>query len=75
MGARISDAMVNRIAAIVIEGAPSACAKRIKIEAVKSRGATVVLHGDSYSDAYRKAMQLKRARGLTFAAPSWTCCA
>src|SRR5829696_5773817 len=25
---------------------------RIKVEAVKARGATVVLHGDSYSDAY-----------------------
>src|SRR5678815_1135437 len=42
---------------------------RIKIEAVKSRGATVVLHGDSYSDAYAKAMQLKRARRLTFVHP------
>jgi len=42
---------------------------RIKIEAVKSRGASVVLHGDSYSDAYRKAIQLKRARGLTFVHP------
>ena len=42
---------------------------RIKIEAVKSRGATVVLHGDSYSEAYKKALQLKRARGLTFVHP------
>ncbi|HXU42653.1 MAG TPA: threonine ammonia-lyase, biosynthetic [Burkholderiales bacterium] len=42
---------------------------RIKIEAVKARGAAVVLHGDSYSDAYKKAMQLKRARGLTFVHP------
>jgi threonine dehydratase len=42
---------------------------RIKIEAVKSRGASVVLHGDSYSEAYAKAMQLKRARGLTFVHP------
>ena len=42
---------------------------RIKIEAVKSRGAKVVLHGDSYSDAYKKALQLKRARGLTFVHP------
>ncbi|MEA3191687.1 MAG: threonine dehydratase [Betaproteobacteria bacterium] len=42
---------------------------RIKIEAVKSRGATVVLHGDSYSDAYAKALKLKRARGLTFIHP------
>jgi len=42
---------------------------RIKVEAVAARGAQVVLHGDSYSDAYRKAMQLKRARGLTFVHP------
>src|SRR5947207_1171403 len=42
---------------------------RIKIEAVKSRGASVVLHGDSYSDAYKRALQLKRARGLTFVHP------
>jgi threonine dehydratase len=42
---------------------------RIKIEAVKSRGASVVLHGDSYSEAYAKAMKLKRARGLTFVHP------
>src|SRR5262245_10907521 len=28
---------------------------RIKIEAVAARGAQVVLHGDSYSDAYAKA--------------------
>jgi threonine dehydratase len=42
---------------------------RIKIEAVKSRGASVVLHGDSYSEAYARAMRLKRARGLTFVHP------
>jgi threonine dehydratase len=42
---------------------------RIKIEAVKSRGASVVLHGDSYSDAYKKALQLKRVRGMTFVHP------
>jgi threonine dehydratase len=42
---------------------------RIKIEAVKSRGAEVVLHGDSYAEAYKKAMALKRRRGLTFVHP------
>src|SRR5258705_403810 len=41
----------------------------IKIAAVEARGATVVLHGDSYSDAYEKALHLKRARGLTFVHP------
>ena len=31
----------------------------IKISAVKSRGAQVVLHGDSYSDAYKHALELE----------------
>jgi threonine dehydratase len=42
---------------------------RIKINAVRSRGAEVVLHGDSYAEAYKKAMQVKRKRGLTFVHP------
>ena len=42
---------------------------RIKVDAVAARGAEVVLHGDSYSDAYARAMQLKRRRGLTFVHP------
>ena len=42
---------------------------RIKIDAVRARGASVVLHGDSYSEAYKKALQLKRARRLTFVHP------
>jgi threonine dehydratase len=42
---------------------------RIKVDAVAARGAEVVLHGDSYSDAYGKAMQLKRRRGLAFVHP------
>ena len=42
---------------------------RIKVEAVRARGATVVLHGDSYSEAYARAMQIKRRRGLTFVHP------
>src|SRR5258706_579854 len=42
---------------------------RIKIEAVKSRGAQVILHGDSYDDAYAKALELKRKRGLAFVHP------
>src|SRR5258706_8178364 len=42
---------------------------RIKIEAVAQRGAKVVLHGDSYDEAYRHALQLKRQRGLTFVHP------
>jgi len=42
---------------------------RIKIEAVAARGAQVVLHGDSYSDAYAKAVELKKKRGLVFVHP------
>src|SRR5437763_13850310 len=41
----------------------------IKIAAVEARGATVVLHGDSYSDAYAKALALQRASGATFVHP------
>ena len=39
---------------------------RIKVDAVAARGAEVVLHGDSYAEAYKKALQLKRRRGLAF---------
>jgi len=42
---------------------------RIKVNAVAARGAEVVLHGDSYSDAHARALQIKRRRGLTFVHP------
>ena len=42
---------------------------KIKVDAVAARGAQVILRGDSYSDAYRHAMQLKRRRGLSFVHP------
>jgi threonine dehydratase len=42
---------------------------RIKVNAVAARGAEVLLHGDSYSDAYVYALQVKRRRGLTFVHP------
>src|ERR1700730_18865582 len=42
---------------------------RIKVNAVAARGAEVLLHGDSYSDAYAYALQVKRRRGLTFVHP------
>src|SRR6185503_13127340 len=41
----------------------------IKIDAVKARGATVVLQGDSYSDAYDCALALAKERGLTVVHP------
>ncbi|MGQ0655876.1 MAG: threonine ammonia-lyase, biosynthetic, partial [Betaproteobacteria bacterium] len=42
---------------------------RIKVDAVAARGAEVILAGDSFSDAYRRAMQVKRRRGLTYIPP------
>jgi len=41
----------------------------IKINAVKTRGAEVVLFGDSYSDAYMHALGLEKSEGLTFVHP------
>ena len=42
---------------------------RIKVDAVGARGAKVVLHGDSYDEAYAHAMKLKRRHGLAFVHP------
>src|SRR5580765_5446590 len=41
----------------------------IKIAAVEARGAKVVLHGDSYSDAYEHAQRLQKKSGATFVHP------
>jgi threonine dehydratase len=41
----------------------------VKIEAVKALGGEVVLHGDSYSDAYLHAVELEKKHGLTFVHP------
>jgi threonine dehydratase len=42
---------------------------KLKIDAVKALGGDVVLHGDSYSDAYEHAETLQAERGLTFVHP------
>ncbi len=42
---------------------------QIKVDAVASRGAKVVLSGDSYSDAYEHAMTLVKEHKLTFVHP------
>jgi threonine dehydratase len=42
---------------------------QVKVDAVRGRGAEVVLHGDSYSDAYAKALELQQSQGLTFVHP------
>mgnify|MGYP001600548962 CR=1 FL=1 len=41
----------------------------VKIDAVRALGGAVVLHGDSYSDAYVHAMRLKAEQRLTFVHP------
>jgi threonine dehydratase len=42
---------------------------QVKVDAVKALGGEVVLHGDSYSDAYEHAAQLEKKQGLTFVHP------
>ena len=42
---------------------------QMKVDAVKARGGEVVLHGDTYDDAYAYARQLEAEKGLTFVHP------
>jgi threonine dehydratase len=42
---------------------------KVKVDAVIALGGEVVLHGDSYSDAYQQALALETERGLTFVHP------
>lgn len=42
---------------------------QVKVDAVKARGGVVVLHGDTYDDAYAYARQLEQEKGLTFIHP------
>lgn len=41
----------------------------IKVDAVAKRGATVVLHGDSYDDAYKRGMEIAKAERKVFVHP------
>lgn len=41
----------------------------IKIDAVRSHGGEVVIHGDTYDDAYARAREIEKAEGLTFIHP------
>ena len=41
----------------------------IKVQACRARGAEVILHGDSFSDAETFALALQQERGLTFVHP------
>jgi len=42
---------------------------QLKVDGVKALGGEVVLHGDSYSDAYTHAVALEKKQGLTFVHP------
>ena len=42
---------------------------QVKVDAVRGLGGEVVLHGDSYSDAYGHAIELEKKKGLTFVHP------
>ena len=42
---------------------------QVKVDAVKALGGEVVLHGDSYSDAYERALEIEQTEGLTFVHP------
>ena len=42
---------------------------QVKVDAVKALGGEVLLHGDSYSDAYTHALALEKKRALTFVHP------
>jgi threonine dehydratase len=41
----------------------------IKVQAVRDRGGKIVLHGDTYDEAYQYARQLEADKGLTFIHP------
>ena len=42
---------------------------QVKVDAVRSFGGEVVLHGDSYSDAYAHSLALQKKQGLIFVHP------
>jgi threonine dehydratase len=42
---------------------------KIKIDAVAARGARIILHGDSYDEAYRQALKIGKEKNLTFVHP------
>src|SRR5262249_49669082 len=42
---------------------------KLKVDAVQALGGEVLLHGDSYSDAYLHALEIEKQRGLTFVHP------
>jgi threonine dehydratase len=64
-GVALSAARFNTRAVIVMP----TTTPDVKIAAVKSRGGEVVLHGETFDDAYAHARKLEREQGLTFIHP------
>ena len=44
-------------------------APKVKVDAVAALGGEVVLHGDSFTDAYGRALELEKEQGLSFVHP------
>ncbi|WP_310384628.1 threonine ammonia-lyase, biosynthetic [Roseateles sp.] len=42
---------------------------KVKVDAVLSYGGEVILHGDSFTDAYGRALELEKEQGLSFVHP------
>ena len=64
-GVALSAAKLGTRAVIVMP----ATTPSLKVDAVRQLGGTVVLHGDSYTDAYNHALTLQDKQGLTFVHP------
>jgi threonine dehydratase len=64
-GVALSAAKLGVRAVIVMP----ATTPQIKIDAVRGLGGEAVLHGDSYSDAYKHALTIEKKEGLTFVHP------
>ena len=61
---------INRgMSMIVVVIVMPTTAPALKVEAVRARGAEVILDGESYSDANTRAIELMHERGLTFVHP------
>ena len=58
----------NRLGCDAIIVMPST-APAVKVDAVRQRGAEVVLHGESYDEAFHHALELQEQRGLTLVHP------
>jgi len=64
-GVALAAQRLNAKATIVMP----ATTPQIKVNAVASRGATVILHGDSYDEAYEHALTLAKKNRTTFVHP------